>query len=144
MIHILLNFPKEGCGHLPGSRVLVERECSDFLRTAGSKVSELSVIPEPKHHGPAVGVLVAQSCPTLCDPRDCSHQTTVCRLGYPCRQGYPSRLPFPPPGDLPNSGIEPMSLVPPALADTQPGITEGSKEQIGKYLETNTNENLAV
>ena len=115
MIHILLNFPKEACGHLPGSRVLAETECSDFLRTAGSKVSELSVIPEPKHHGPAVGVLVAQSCPTLCDPRDCSHQTPL-PMRF-CRQGYPSRLPFPPPGDLPNSGIEPMSLVSPDLAD---------------------------
>ena len=58
-------FPKEACGHLPGTRVLAERECSDFLRTAGSRVSELSVILEPKHHGPAVGVVVAQLCPTL-------------------------------------------------------------------------------
>ena len=32
------------------------------------------------------------------------------------RQEYWSGLPWPPPGDLPDPGIEPMSLVPPALA----------------------------
>ena len=32
------------------------------------------------------------------------------------RQEYWSGLPFPPPGDRPDPGIEPMSLVPPALA----------------------------
>ena len=32
------------------------------------------------------------------------------------RQEYWSGLPCPPPGDLPDSGIEPMSLMPPALA----------------------------
>ena len=32
------------------------------------------------------------------------------------RQEYWSGLPFPTPGDLPDPGIEPMSLVPPALA----------------------------
>ena len=33
------------------------------------------------------------------------------------RQEYWSGLPFPPPGDLPDPGIEPVSLMPPALAD---------------------------
>ena len=32
------------------------------------------------------------------------------------RQEYQSGLPFPPSGDLPSPGIEPVSLVPPALA----------------------------
>ena len=32
------------------------------------------------------------------------------------RQEYCSGLPSPPPGDLPEPGIEPVSLVPPALA----------------------------
>ena len=47
---------------------------------------------------------VAQSCPILCDPMDCSppgfsiHEFS--------RQEYWSGLPFPSPGDLPNLGIE--------------------------------------
>ena len=45
--------------------------------------------------------LVSQSCPTLCDPMDCS--PFLCPWGF-------SRLesPCPPPGDLPNPGIEPV------------------------------------
>ena len=54
-----------------------------------------------------VKVLTAQSCPTLCDPVDCS-------LAGPfvhefSRQEYWSGLPFPFPGDLPDPGIEPGS-----------------------------------
>ena len=33
------------------------------------------------------------------------------------RQRYCSGLPCPPPGGLPEPGIEPLSLMPPALAD---------------------------
>ena len=52
--------------------------------------------------------LVAQSCPTLCDPMDCNppgssvhgdSPTKNTRVGYQC----------PPPGDCPNPGIEPRS-----------------------------------
>ena len=48
-----------------------------------------------------------QSCPTLCDPMDCSppdssvHGTLQARIW--------SGLPCPPPGDLPEPGIEPES-----------------------------------
>ena len=59
-----------------------------------------------------VEVLVAQSCPTLCDPMDCSCQAPL-SMGF-VKQKYWSGLPFPTPGDLPNSGIKPES---PALAD---------------------------
>ena len=56
---------------------------------------------------------VAQSCPTLSDPMDCSPLS----MRF-CKQGYWSGLPFPSPGDLPNPGIEPGS---PALqADALP------------------------
>ena len=63
-----------------------------------------------------LSVLVIQSCPTLCDPIDCSPPgSSVLRFS---RQGYWSGLPFPSPGDLPNPGIEPGS---PALqADSLP------------------------
>ena len=63
----------------------------------------------------------AQSCPTLCDPMDCS-------LPAPSsvefsRQEYWSGLPFPSPGDLPDPGIEPMSptLQADALTSAPPG-----------------------
>ena len=53
---------------------------------------------------------VAQSCPILCDPMDCSQPGSSVH-GF-SRQGYWSGLPFPSPRDLPNPGIEPR---PPAL-----------------------------
>ena len=52
--------------------------------------------------------VVAQSCPTLCDPKDCGpsgssiHGISQARI----MQG----LPFPPPGDLSNPAIKPLSL----------------------------------
>ena len=55
----------------------------------------------------SVTVLVAQSCPTLCDPMGSAHQAPL-SMGS-SRQGYWSGLPFPSPGDLPNPGIEPGS-----------------------------------
>ena len=58
-----------------------------------------------------------QSCPTLCDPMDCSPP------GPQFRQEYWSELPFPSPGDLPDLGIEPQS---PALpADSLPAELSG-------------------
>ena len=50
---------------------------------------------------------VAQSCPTLCDPVDCSLPASL-SMGF-SRQEYWSGLPFPSPGDLPDLGIEPRS-----------------------------------
>ena len=59
---------------------------------------------------------VAQLCPTLCDPMDCSLPgSSVHGIS---RQGYWSGLPFPSPGDLPDSGIEPGS--PTLQADALP------------------------
>ena len=51
--------------------------------------------------------VVAQSCPTLCDPMDCSLRGPL-SMGF-SRQEYWSGLPFPSPGDLPDPGIEPGS-----------------------------------
>ena len=48
--------------------------------------------------------LVAKSCPTLCDPMDCSPPVSSV-LGL-SRQAYWSRLPFFSPGDLLNPGIK--------------------------------------
>ena len=51
---------------------------------------------------------LAQSCPTLGDPVDCSRQAPL-SMGFP-RQEYWSGVPFPSPGDLPHPGSELSSL----------------------------------
>ena len=52
--------------------------------------------------------LVAQSCPTLCDPHGLWPARLLCPWRF-SRQKYWSGLPCPPPGDLPNPGIKPRS-----------------------------------
>ena len=51
----------------------------------------------------------AQSCPTLCNPIDCSHQSLL-SIEF-SRQEYWCGLPFPAPGDLPNPGIPSLWLL---------------------------------
>jgi len=69
---------------------------------------------------------VSQSCPTLCDPMDCSHQAPL-SIEF-SRQEYWSGWPFPSPGDLPDPGIEPRS---PALqADSLLPETQGKPLKI--------------
>ena len=53
-------------------------------------------------------MLVAQTCPTLYDPMDCSPPGAPLSMEF-SRQEYWSGLPYPFPGDLPNPGIEPVS-----------------------------------
>ena len=71
---------------------------------------------------------VAQACPTLCNPMDCSPSGSS--VHGIIRQEYWSGLPFPSPGDLPNPGIEPRSpaLLADALLSEPPG--KPSKEFI--------------
>ena len=62
---------------------------------------------------------VAQLCPTLCDPMDCTCQAPL-SMGF-SRQDYWGGLPFPSPGDLPNPEIKPTSLLSPdGQADSLP------------------------
>ena len=56
-----------------------------------------------------VCVLVAQSCLTLCDPRDYIARRAPLSMGS-FGQEYWSGLPFHSPGDLPDPGIESGSL----------------------------------
>ena len=56
-----------------------------------------------------VKVLFDQSCPTLCDPMDCSLQAPL-SMEF-SREECWSGLPFPSPRDLPNPGIKPGCLV---------------------------------
>ena len=51
--------------------------------------------------------IVAQSCPTHCDPMDCSPPGPLPR-GF-SRQEYWCVLPQPPPRNLPNPGVKPRS-----------------------------------
>ena len=53
-------------------------------------------------------VLLAQSCPTLCDPMDCSQASLFMEFS---RQEHWSGLPFLSLGALPNPGIKPGSSV---------------------------------
>ena len=77
---------------------------------------------------------VAQSCPTLCNPMDCSYQAPL-SMGF-SRQEYWSGVPSPSPGDLPDPGVKAGS---PALqADTLPsetqtmtGVSVGSSQNPG-------------
>ena len=54
-----------------------------------------------------VCVLCAQSCPTLCNPADCSPPGSSSILKWGTGVGCH----FPPPGDLPDPGIKPVSRV---------------------------------
>ena len=51
-----------------------------------------------------------QSCPTLCDPTDCSPPGSPVMRFF--RQEHGSGLPFPAPGDLPDQGLNQASYVP--------------------------------
>ena len=66
---------------------------------------------------PYLYVLLAQSCPALCDPMDCRVPLSMVPLsmGF-SRQEYWSGSPFPSLGDLPDPEIESVSLMSPALA----------------------------
>ena len=67
---------------------------------------------------------VAQSCPTLCDPVDCSPPGSSIHGILQAR--ILSGLPFPSPGDLLNPGIKPRSpaLQADALTSEPPGISK--------------------
>ena len=74
-------------------------------------------------------MLVTESCPTLCDPMDCSPQGSSVQWDSP-GQTYWSGLPFPSSGDLPDPGIESRS--PTLQADPLPSEQLGSPEPTSK------------
>ena len=72
--------------------------------------------------------LVAQTCPKLCNPMDCSLPGSSVHGDSPGKN-IGSGLPCPPPGDLPNPGIKPRS---PALqADSLPAEPPGKPKNTG-------------
>ena len=99
MIIMLVKFVRRKCVPVPK-----ELSCCCL----GGARSEISVILKHQSHAQeSVLALVAQSCPTLCDPWTAAHQAPLSMRFF--RQGHWSGLPFPSPGDLPNPGIEPGS-----------------------------------
>ena len=67
-------------------------------------------------------VLIALSCLTLCDPKDCIACQALLSMEFSGEE-YPTGLLFGSPGDLPNPGIKPVS---PALqADSSPSESQG-------------------
>ena len=78
--------------------------------------------------------LVAQSCPTLCDPMDYSLPGSSVH-GEFSRQEYWSGLPHPPPGDLPNPGIQSRSpsLQEDSLPSEPPRKHTMQKATLSKY-----------
>ena len=88
-------------------------------------------------------VKVTQSCPTLWDRMDSTHQAPL-SMGF-SRHEYWSSLPFPSPGDLPDPGIElgPPALQPDSLPTEpsgkplSPGSSQNSLELSGKQSSPN-------
>ena len=77
-----------------------------------------------------VKVLVAQLCPTLCDPMNCSPLAPLF-MGF-SRHEYWNGSPFPSPGDFPDPEIEPRS---PALqADSLPSEPPGKPIYSSVYM----------
>ena len=74
-------------------------------------------------------VRLLQSCPTLCDPMDCSPPGSSVHEEFPRQESW-SGLPFPSPEDLPNPGIKPGS---PALqADSLLSEPRGNSPGMGQ------------
>ena len=73
--------------------------------------------------------LVTQSCPTLCNPMDCSPLESSVHGILQARILEWVGLPCPPPGDLPNPGIEPRSLT--LQMDSSPSEPTGKPKNIG-------------
>ena len=81
----------------------------------------------PISHNTCVVVLVAHSCPTLCNPTDCTAQAPL-SMGF-SRQGHWSGLPCPSAGDLPDAGIAPTSLRSPARqVGSSPPVPPGTQD----------------
>ena len=82
-----------------------------FMRLLGFVVNRVSYFVS--HHCPEIVKVicdiceVAQSCPTLCDPMDCSLPGSSVHGIFQAR--VLEWVPFPFPGDLPDPGIEPGS-----------------------------------
>ena len=124
--------------------------------TQGSSLCLLQVYSFPLHHQGSPRVCICetkmyvkycvpakllQSCPTLCNPMDCTCQAPLSMGFY--RQEYWSGLPWCSPADLPNPGIEPMS---PCLLPWQAGslpLVPPGKHEVKQVVVRNIRKNEA-
>ena len=88
-----------------------EEELKSFLKRVKEESEKASLKPNIKKTKimascPIVLCLVTQSCPTLCDPVDCSQPGSSIHGNCP---GKYTGVPCPPRRDLPNPGIKPKS-----------------------------------
>ena len=98
------------CGETPG--VVTEGRGGDglLLHTTHHRCAMRVLCFDKCVHG-CVCAKLLQSCPTLCNPMDCSLPGSSVHGSLQAR--ILEQVPFPPPEDLPDPGIEPTS---PALA----------------------------
>ena len=80
-----------------GSKITADTDCSHGIKR--------HLLLQKENYDKPSESEVIQSCPTLCDPMDCSLPGS---MGF-SRQEDCSGLPFPSPGDLPDPGVEPGS-----------------------------------
>ena len=73
------------------------------------------ILATVSYYQPLICAKLLQSCPTLCDPKDCSPPGSSVHGILQARRLY--WLPCPSPGDLSDPVIKPTSLLSPALAD---------------------------
>ena len=120
--------------HPPSLSVLPREEVADVFRVAGFVspglrnfyLEKACLLVECKagnvsFHRYMCLCLITQSCPTLCDPMDCSLPgSSVFGL---LQAEYWSGLPFPSPENLPDPGIKPGS--PALLTDSLPSEPPG-------------------
>ena len=100
---------------IDGRHSLPKHECPEGLSLASVSLSE------PLKRVSIQSVLVAQLCPTFCDPMCCSLLGSL--IHGILRQKHWSEQSFPSPGDLPNPGIKarPPSLQADSLLSKPPG-----------------------
>ena len=84
---------------------------------------------------------VAQSCPTLCDPKWTVAYQAPLSMEF-SKQEYWSEEPFPTPGDLPDPGIKPMSCTGRQIlyhyATNMSIVSQWSKKKEYEYFQGNS------
>ena len=125
-----LSFPPPGDLPNPGIKFLSLSLQVDSLPLELSGESQLlnSLFLKINYLSSLSVCLATQSCPTLCDPLNCSPQGSSGSWGF-SRQEYWSVLPWPLPGDLPKSRIKCTS--PKLQADSLPSEPSAKPKNTG-------------
>ena len=118
----MLNIGSSSSVHLYSPTIRVVVAISMALTISHEQMTEIS--SEPQNHLPSLKdsshtklnmwYVRAQSCPTLCNPMDCSLPGSSVHRNLQAR--ILEWVASPPSGDLPNLGMEPGSFMSPAFA----------------------------